>query len=108
MNLLRTALAFSLAIISFLPAFASSADKDRGRTVYANNGCQQCHTMRQDCGGTKGPDLSGIGRSLNKDQIRTQILHGGHEMPPFANVLQKSEVDDLVAYLHSCRNKKTK
>jgi hypothetical protein len=29
-------------------------------------------------------------------------------MPPFADVLQKSEVDDLVAYLHSCRDKKPK
>ncbi len=59
-------------------------------------------------GGTKGPDLSGVGRTLSKDQIRTQILQGGHEMPAFADILQKSEVDDLVAYLHSCRDKKPK
>lgn len=57
-------------------------------------------------GGTKGPDLSGVGRLLSKNQIRTQILHGVHQMPPFGEVLRKSEVDDLVAYLHSCRDKK--
>jgi mono/diheme cytochrome c family protein len=64
--------------------------------------------MHNDGGGTRGPELSGVGRRLNKDQIRTQILHGGHEMPPFADVLKKSEVDDLVAYLHSRSDKTTK
>jgi mono/diheme cytochrome c family protein len=108
MNLLRPVLVLSIAATSFLPAFASSAAKRRGATVYADNSCQQCHTLRRDGGGNKGPDLSGVGRLLSKDQIRTQILHGGHQMPPFADVLQKSEVDDLVAYLHSCRDKKPK
>jgi mono/diheme cytochrome c family protein len=108
MNLLRSVLALSLAATSFLSAFASSAAKSRGAQVYAGNDCRHCHTIRQDGGGTKGPDLSGVGRILNKSQIRIQILHGGHQMPPFADILQKSEVDDLVAYLHSCRDKKPK
>jgi mono/diheme cytochrome c family protein len=107
MNLLRPGLLFFLAITSFLPAFASSAAKRRGAAAYADNGCKQCHSMRHD-GGTKGPNLSGVGRLLSKNQIRTQILQGGHEMPPFGDVLRKSEVDDLVAYLHSCRDKRPK
>jgi mono/diheme cytochrome c family protein len=105
MNLLRSVLLLSLATTPLLPAFASSAAKRRGATVFADNGCQQCHTIRHDGGGTKGPELSGVGRRLSKNRIRTQILQGGHQMPPFAGVLQKSEVDDLVAYLHSCRDK---
>ena len=108
MKLLLPVLLVSFAATSVPPAFALSPAKSRGATVYADHGCQQCHTIRQDGGGTKGPDLSGVGRSLSKGQIRTQILHGGHEMPPFADVLQKSEVDDLVAYLHYCRDKKPK
>jgi mono/diheme cytochrome c family protein len=108
MNLLRPVLALSLAATSFLSAFASSDPKSRGAQVYANTDCRHCHTIGQDGGGTKGPDLSGVGRILSKTQIRTQILRGGHEMPPFADILQKSEVDDLVAYLHSCRDKKPK
>jgi mono/diheme cytochrome c family protein len=43
---------------------------------------------------------------LSEGQIRTQILEGGHTMPPFVEILQKSETDDLVAYLRSCRDKK--
>jgi|HubBroStandDraft_6_1064221.scaffolds.fasta_scaffold2028340_2 mono/diheme cytochrome c family protein len=107
MNLLRPALVLTLATTSSLPAFALSSAERRGATVFVDNGCQHCHSIRHD-GGTKGPDLSGVGRLLNKAQIRIQILQGGHEMPPFADILQKSEVDDLVAYLHSCRDKKPK
>jgi mono/diheme cytochrome c family protein len=106
MNLSRFVLILFFASTSFLPAFASS-DKRHGATVFADNGCQHCHSIRKN-GGTKGPDLSGVGRTLNKTQIRTQILQGGHQMPAFADILKESEVDDLVAYLHSCRDKNPK
>lgn len=107
MNLQRFSFILILTATSFLPAFASAADKRHGETLFADSGCQHCHTIRKN-GGTKGPDLSGVGHSLNKAQIRTQILQGGHEMPAFADILKESEVDDLVAYLHSCRDKKPK
>jgi mono/diheme cytochrome c family protein len=106
MNLLRSAFFLTLATASCLPAFAESG-KQRGAALFVKNGCQHCHTIRNS-GGTKGPDLSGVGRTLNKTQIRTQVLQGGREMPPFANILKTAEVDDLVAYLHSCRDKKPK
>jgi mono/diheme cytochrome c family protein len=104
MNLLHSVLVFALAFASCFPAFASSA-KQRGATTFVDNGCQHCHTIHGQ-GGTKGPNLSGVGRTLNKTQIRTQITQGGRQMPPFADILKASEVDDLVAYLHSCRDKK--
>jgi len=104
MNLLRSALFFTLAAASCFSASAESA-KQRGAASFINNGCQHCHTIRK-VGGTKGPDLSGVGRTLNKTQIRTQIVQGGREMPSFAEILKTSEVDDLVSYLHSCRDKK--
>jgi mono/diheme cytochrome c family protein len=46
-----------------------------------------------------------VGRSLSKSRIREQILHGGNEMPAFVDDLETHEVDDLVVYLRSCREK---
>jgi len=109
MNPLRSALFLSLILAPSLFAHAASSaeQRARGAKVFADNGCAHCHTIRQK-GGDKGPDLSGIGRRLNEEQIRTQILKGGQTMPPFAEVLQKSETEDLVAYLRSLRDKKKK
>jgi mono/diheme cytochrome c family protein len=106
MNLLRSASVFALASASCFAAVADSP-KQRGATAFVDNGCQHCHTIRGQ-GGEKGPDLSGIGRALNNTQIRTQITQGGRQMPSFGDILKTSEVDDLVAYLHSCRDKKPK
>jgi mono/diheme cytochrome c family protein len=107
MNLSRFLVILIFAAASFYPTLASAADKNYGASLFAENGCQHCHTIRKN-GGNKGPDLSGVGRSLSKNQIRTQILQGGHEMPAFADILKESEVNDLVAYLHSCRDKNPK
>jgi len=79
----------------------------RGAHVFADAGCPQCHTMHHQ-GGTKGPDLSTVGRRLNATRIRAQIQDGGKQMPPFGDVLATSETDDLVAYLLSCRDKRAK
>jgi mono/diheme cytochrome c family protein len=105
MNLVHPALFLCLAATAF--AAPPGDQRTRGATVFSDSGCHQCHTIRHN-GGTKGPDLSGVGRRLTEDQLRTQILQGGHQMPPFGDVLQKSELDDLVSYLHSCRDKKPK
>jgi mono/diheme cytochrome c family protein len=88
-------------------AVVSNDPRVRGAHAFAENGCQQCHTIRNN-GGKKGPDLSGVGRRLNETQIRTQIMSGGKQMPPFADILQLTETDDLVAYLHSLRDKEKK
>jgi len=85
----------------------SNDPRVRGAHVFEDSGCQQCHTIRRN-GGKKGPDLSGVERRLNETQIRTQILNGGKQMPSFADVLQLTEAEDLVAYLHSLRDKEKK
>jgi mono/diheme cytochrome c family protein len=127
MTLLRFSLVLSFAVISSLSAqepsdsTAGSTNKAagpstavvsgdprvRGAHVFAESGCRQCHTIRHN-GGKKGPDLSGVGRRLKDEQIRTQILNGGKQMPSFADILQLTEADDLVAYLHSLRDKEKK
>lgn len=80
----------------------SSDPAVRGAQAFTDNGCPQCHTVRHH-GGTKGPDLSDAGHRLNKDQIRTQILKGGKQMPSFGQILQASETSDLVAYVSSLK-----
>ena len=128
MTLLRFALVFAFAAASLSAAAQDSSDpasvsakktaapasavvsndpRIRGAHAFAENGCPQCHTIHHS-GGTKGPDLSGVGRRLSEEQIRTQILSGGKQMPSFGDVLQLTEADDLVAYLHSLRDKEKK
>ncbi len=86
-------------------AFASSrSQRERGAAVFEVSGCQHCHTIHQ-VGGHKGPDLSDVGRRIPKAGLRQQIVHGSKVMPAFGNVLAPDEINDLIAYLHSCREK---
>ncbi len=92
-----------LACASF--AFASSRSKrERGAAVFQATGCQHCHTINK-VGGHKGPDLSDIGKQMPKSAMREQILNGSKVMPPFKDVLAPDEINDLITYLHSCRQK---
>ena len=86
---------------------SSQSHRAHGAAVFAANGCGHCHTINK-VGGHKGPELSGVGRVMSKTKIREQILHGGNEMPPFTDDLGAVEVNDLVAYLRSCRQKPIK
>jgi len=83
---------------------SSRSQRTRGASIYDASGCAHCHSIR-GTGGKKGPDLSGVGRKMNKTQIRKQIVAGSNRMPPFGDDLQEKEVKDLVAYLRSCRDK---
>jgi mono/diheme cytochrome c family protein len=82
---------------------AGNDPRTRGAQAFTDNGCPQCHTIHHQ-GGTKGPDLSVVGRRLTEEQIRSQILKGGKQMPSFGTILEASETDDLVSYLHSLRD----
>jgi mono/diheme cytochrome c family protein len=88
-----------------LPGMASSrSQRARGALLFSSSGCAHCHSI-QGTGGKKGPDLSGVGRRLNKAEMRNQIVAGSNRMPPFGDDLQANEVKDLIAYLRSCRMK---
>jgi mono/diheme cytochrome c family protein len=104
MRLWCTALLLLLASSSAGFAFSRS-QRLRGASVFAESGCMHCHTIRMN-GGHKGPDLSGVGRRLTTAQMRQQILEGSKVMPSFRDELQDSELEDLLAYLRSCRDKK--
>jgi len=99
---------FCLFLVAGSQAFASSqSQREHGAAIFAANGCGHCHSIHK-VGGHKGPDLSGVGRVMSKSKIREQILHGGNEMPAFTDDLGPAEVNDLVTYLRSCREKPTK
>lgn len=40
--------------------------------------------------------------------MRQQIVYGSKVMPAFGNVLEPDELNDLIAYLRSCREKPAK
>jgi mono/diheme cytochrome c family protein len=86
--------------------FASSREqRAHGASVFAASGCAHCHTIR-NVGGHKGPDLSGVGKRLNKSQMQRQIVNGSKLMPSFGDDLQGADLNALLAYLRSCQDKK--
>jgi len=96
----------SLLLIFARAGFASSrTQREHGALVFAESGCMHCHSIH-NAGGHKGPDLSGVGRRLKTEQMRRQIVEGTKLMPPFRDDLQDADLADLIAYLHSCRDKK--
>jgi ubiquinol-cytochrome c reductase cytochrome b subunit len=98
----------ALVIAASLPLLASSKEQlTRGAALFASSGCQHCHTIGS-VGGHRGPNLSNIGRTAKKAAIRNQIVNGSNVMPAFGEVLQPREINDLIAYLHSCREKPAK
>lgn len=98
---------FLIAVASPAALASSRKKREHGQELFKTNGCLHCHTLG-DVGGHKGPNLSGIGRKYKPDRIRKQIVEGGNEMPPFGDVFEKKEIDDLVAFLRSCKAKPQK
>ena len=98
---------FFVSTASPLAFAASRAQREHGAQVFNANGCLHCHTMGST-GGTRGPNLSGIGRTAKPEEMRKQIVQGGKGMPAFGEVLQPKELDDLIAYLRSCKAKPKK
>lgn len=104
-------LQFSLSLVflasasSMLHAGSLKDQRAHGAALFDDTGCRHCHTIG-DKGGTKGPDLSSVGRQLTAEKIKKQIVEGGKQMPAFGESLQPSEVDDLIAYLRSLKAKK--
>jgi mono/diheme cytochrome c family protein len=94
-----------------LPATAAQASsrsqREHGSELFKANGCAHCHTIDK-VGGNKGPDLSNVGRTAKPAAIRKQIVDGGKGMPPFGEILQPKELNDLIAYLRSCTAKPQK
>jgi mono/diheme cytochrome c family protein len=99
------ALVLVLLALAVPTARASSRkQREHGAELFNANGCLHCHMMGK-AGGNKGPNLAGVGRKVKSATMRKQIVEGGKGMPPFGNILEPQELDDLIAYLRSCRTK---
>jgi mono/diheme cytochrome c family protein len=80
----------------------------RGQAVYERN-CKPCHEDMTLELRTKPPNLNGLftkkalpsGAPATDEQVRRTIQQGRGIMPPFAQVLDKENLDDLIAYLHT-------
>jgi mono/diheme cytochrome c family protein len=87
--------------ILIVHAYAND-DKKSGATLFHEKGCEHCHGV-DGRGGELGPDLSTVGKRLNKQKIELQIRNGGAAMPAFGDVLQPDEIKALVDFLHAKR-----
>lgn len=103
---MRVVMVIAALIVAFSSfAIASSrSQRAHGADVFSESGCQHCHSIG-NVGGHKGPDLSGVGRRKSKAALRQQIVYGSKVMPAFGDDLEPNDLKDLIAYLHSCRQK---
>jgi ubiquinol-cytochrome c reductase cytochrome b subunit len=76
-----------------------------GALVFQNKNCRNCHAL-DGSGGTRGPDLTTVGRRLTRDQLIDQISNGtpgGGNMPAYGKQIRPAEMDALVDFLVSLR-----
>ncbi len=95
---------FALAHTPLANALDSAA-RERGGKAFQTSGCLLCHSIT-GLGGDRAPDLGAVGARLTAAQIKTQILNGGKGMPPFGGVLSNDVVNDLAAFLKTCKSLK--
>ena len=84
-----------------------TAQELRGREIFAAN-CAVCHNAyKQEP--LQGPPLVGMfskqslpsGLPATDEHVRTTIVSGRRNMPPFNGVLDDKQVDDVLAFLHT-------
>ena len=66
-----------------------------------NKQCRNCHAL-EGIGGRRGPDLSGVGIRLTRDQLIDQISNGtpgGGNMPAYGKQMKPAEMTALVEFL---------
>ncbi len=77
-----------------------------GAAVFHSRGCMNCHSLH-GTGGTFGPALDTIGRSLTKEQIEHYIRNpkavNPKAMMPAQTALSEKEVEEVAAFLANLR-----
>jgi hypothetical protein len=76
----------------------SDADLERGKQVFAEAGCDGCHTLA-DAGasGKVGPDLDSV--APDYETVLEQVTDGGPGMPAFEGELSEEEIEAVSAYV---------
>ena len=73
----------------------------QGAVVFQNKNCRNCHAL-EGSGGQRGPDLTGVGTRLTRDQLIDQISNGtpgGGNMPAYGKQIEPAEMTALVDFL---------
>lgn len=78
---------------------AAGSDLDKGRDIFANYGCGNCHTLG-DAGasGHVGPAFDGNG-NLTQDFIVDRVTNGQGMMPSFAGQLSADDIKAVADYI---------
>src|ERR1700678_2417978 len=79
----------------------------RGHDVFKAR-CAVCHYDRQS-GPLHGPSLLGLykkpalpsGAAATDERVIATIMHGRNQMPAMANQVDETDLNDLIAYLHT-------
>jgi mono/diheme cytochrome c family protein len=81
-----------------VPAGVATAESQRGYKLFREH-CYVCHSVRYV--GPKGmaPDIAGVTWYRSDDEIKATIKAGKGKMTPFADKLNETDLNDLVAYL---------
>jgi cytochrome c2 len=83
---------------------APKGNPEKGKGVFQR--CAICHNADSD-EKKMGPGLKGLfkkekladGKKPTEANIRTRVDEGGNGMPPYKDLLENQEKDDLIAYL---------
>jgi cytochrome c2 len=81
----------------------AKGDAAKGKVVFEQ--CSTCHSV--DADKKFGPGLKGLfkhdklanGKKMSEAAVRAQIDDGGNGMPPFKDMLDDQQREDLIAYL---------
>lgn len=78
----------------------SSGPVWEGAMLFRDRGCQYCHRIK-DFGGERGPDLTWIGDRLSRNEMTIRINNGGYNMPAYAAILTREDLDLILDFLES-------
>ena len=89
------------------PLSQLNPQQQNGHVLFASN-CSVCHNDRIT-GPRNGPSLLGVykkpalpsGAAATDERVTATILHGRGNMPGFSGKLEQTDVDDILAYLHT-------
>jgi ubiquinol-cytochrome c reductase cytochrome b subunit len=97
-------LAVLLSCTLAVPAFA--ADEARARELVKSLGCKGCHQL-DGAGGSIGPSLDGLGKRMDREQIRTELTEPKADDPkssmPSYQSLSAADLQALVDFLAARR-----
>ena len=81
------------------PAALTPAQLDKGRQIFTDYGCANCHSL-SDAGATGhvGPSLDG-NPSITLEFVKDRVTNGQGMMPSFASQLTADEINTISAYI---------